>query len=282
MLEVVEKFLQENKLIEANELLLALFSDREFSSVNNALVLLSSRLTGLVEQHDKSIIAYSEYSVEMNKLRVSYTSMLEQIRKNQRILNHLKTLVLPAKFTQLNNTVVNNVYLQNTPSAPKPDVFDPFASNPKLDKLVDDLFVHIKGFFVFSAKHGDVLEELAGKAEEKFFYLVDLVKLVVNSTDLNKLAAWEKQLPLLSQELSDLHQEAKEAYSNIENSEKNVVLQLVNDTYKTPKLQWEAFKKAYAKLEDEGKANFKLPSDLPSTKEGIAFLRRKFVQATMN
>jgi hypothetical protein len=244
----------------------------EDNQIKNDLLLLQSRHNALSRQQTLGTISYSDAGVESAKIARSMVALANQIHQptgSMSVSGDGNMVVQNAINTQIN--IVGN---QPTTSAIKKEE-DPFASDPTTENIIRKIFKVMQGYFIFFAKHGDVLEELGAEAKEVYDSLTEMAELVVTSTDLNKVEDFEEELAELESGLTDLITRARKEYRRVNNGEVNEVLKLLADKYPV----WKAFQKAYAILKDTGKANFEMPSKLPSTNPGIAMLKRKFLSA---
>jgi hypothetical protein len=240
--------------------------------IKNDLLLLQSRHNTLTRQQMLGTISHADAAVESARIARSMVDLANQIQPtgSMSVSGDGNMVVQNAINTQINIIGGN----QAANAAIKKEE-DPFASDPTTENIIRKIFKVMQGYFIFFAKHGDVLEELGAEAKEVYDSLTEMAELVVTSTDLNKVEDFEEELSELETGLTDLIVRARKEYRRVNNGEVNEVLKLLADKYPV----WKAFQKAYAILKDTGKANFEMPSKLPSTNPGIAMLKRKFVSA---
>lgn len=238
---------------------LATFSDEA--------TLLMSRWNGLKREKMMGTIDFSSEQMQRNRIVQAILSYACIDGDSMSVSGNGNTVVQNVTNTQI------NIGSNTTPAIKKEE--DPFASDPTTENIIRKIFKVMQGYFIFFAKHGDVLEELGAEAKEVYDSLTEMAELVVTSTDLNKVEDFEEELTELEAGLTDLITRARKEYRRVNNGEVNEVLKLLADKYPV----WKAFQKAYAILKDTGKNNFELPSKLPSTNPGIAMLKRKFVSA---
>jgi len=240
--------------------------------IKNDLLLLQSRHNALSRQQMLGTISHADAGVESAKIARSMVDLANQIQPtgSMSVSGDGNMVVQNAINTQINIIGGNQAATSTTKKEE-----DPFASDPATENIIRKIFKVMQGYFIFFAKHGDVLEELGAEAKEVYDSLTEMAELVVTSTDLNKVEDFEEELSELETGLTDLIIRARKEYRRVNNGEVNEVLKLLADKYPV----WKAFQKAYAILKDTGKANFEMPSKLPSTNPGIAMLKRKFVSA---
>lgn len=240
--------------------------------IKNDLLLLQSRHNRLSHQQIEGSISHADAEVESARIAKSMLGLANQIQStgSMSVSGDGNMVVQNAINTQINIIGGNQAATSTTKKEE-----DPFASDPTTENIIRKIFKVMQGYFIFFAKHGDVLEELGAEAKEVYDSLTEMAELVVTSTDLNKVEDFEEELSELETGLTDLIVRARKEYRRVNNGEVNEVLKLLADKYPV----WKAFQKAYAILKDTGKANFEMPSKLPSTNPGIAMLKRKFVSA---